>query len=210
MPTKKPSLSEKLERIKATAQKLPQAAATINSATDELGKSIAQLDSILKKYSLGVPSWVSFSEEQDHNAGWFYLEQVGYAKVGGKWGIAIRTVEYGDHLPQSDGDQWLFNDSPRLLRVHAVDKIPELLEAIIDEAGKMSREIKERTAEVVAYTQGIRESLERKDTGLADTLREQFLGTTHGGSGPSVPERPAPVTVGKLMQRVPLKAKEGK
>ena len=193
MAEKNPSLSEKLDRIKSAAQKLPQAAATINSATDALGKAVAELDSVLKKYGLGVPTWVSFHTQVDHDAGHLYEEYVGYAKVNGKWGIAVATYTFNENCPPRE-DEWLFNDAPRKLRVDAVGKIPDLLEAIVKEARDMSLKIDEKTAEVSAYASGIREVLDKRE--------EVSIGTLMKGGK---------VNVGTLMQGIAEpKSKDGK
>src|SRR4051794_10593863 len=81
-----PSLSE---RVQSSYQKLTEAAATLNAASDELGTSIASLDAILKKLNLGLPAWVTITGDEDHNSGYYWKREVGYAKIAGKWGIAI-------------------------------------------------------------------------------------------------------------------------
>jgi hypothetical protein len=83
-------------------------------------------------------------------------EDIGYAKVGGKWGVAIRTIN--GHSEDPDGEnveQWLFNDAPRLLRVSSIEKIPELLEALLKRAAEMTAKIIEKTKEVDAIVEAI-------------------------------------------------------
>jgi hypothetical protein len=160
MATERESLSQKIERIQKSVQQLPAAAVSLNSATDQLGKSISELDAVLKKFSLGVPTWVPFTETNPH---WFpdiYQEEVGYAKVGGKWGVAIRTVEAHDPRESPDIEQWLFADAPRLFRVQAVEKIPDLIEALLTNAANMTETIINKAAEVDALTAGIKSAIE--------------------------------------------------
>jgi hypothetical protein len=152
MPENREALSQKVDRVKKLIEKFPAAASTLNDATDQLSKSVGKLDAVLKRFSLGVPTWVSFNRQSDADAELYYEEQVGYAKIGGKWGVAIKTVEYNSARRDSDREQWLFNDAPRLLRVNAVEKVPELLEAILGSAADMSKRITEKAEEVDVLT----------------------------------------------------------
>jgi hypothetical protein len=154
-------LFDKVDRVKKSIQQFPEAASKLNAATDQLGKSVGQLDAVLKKFSLGVPTWVSFKLESDENLDYYYKEELGYAKIGGKWGVAIRTVEYNPGRRDNDIEQWLFNEAPRLLRVQAIEKIPELLQAMLEAAGVMSKQIAEKAEELDVLTAGISEVIDR-------------------------------------------------
>jgi hypothetical protein len=147
MASKVSSLPQKVERVQKAVQQLPSVAASLNAASDELGGSISKLDALLKKFNRGVPTWVSFEDLKGDEG--FRHEDIGDTKVNGRWGIAIRTVE-GDysHPDRDDLEQWLFNDAPRLLRVNAVEKIPELLEALLESATEMTRAIIDKAGDV--------------------------------------------------------------
>jgi hypothetical protein len=131
-------------KVSASFQQLKAAATQLNAISDKLGKSISALDAALQRFNLGVETWVRIStySEDDGN---YYFREIGYAKVGPKWGIALRTrqghAEYpeGEHL-----EQWLFNDAPRALRVDAVDKLPELLEGLVKTASTTTEKIKDK------------------------------------------------------------------
>ncbi len=152
-------LSQRIERIQNAVRQFPTASASLNTATDQLSQSIGQVDAILKKFSLGVPTWVSFYEAVNHEAEYFYSEDIGYAKIGGKWGVAIRTTEWERDPGDKTVEEWLFNDSPRLLRVRAVEKIPELLEALLERADEMTEKIKKKTAQVDAFAAAINSAI---------------------------------------------------
>ena len=117
------------------------------------------------------------SEVDDH----FTEQQIGYAKVGGKWGIAIKNIS-GDHSSpdEAEVDQWLFSDAPRLLRVNSIGHIPELLEAIIEAAAKMTATISEKTDEVGVYASEIQTVLDKP----LEEIFEEGLGITRSTSGP--------------------------
>lgn len=149
------SLPQKLERVQKAVQQLPTIAATLNAATDELGQSVGKLDALLKKFNLGVPTWVHFVSDRFEDA--FYNESLGYAKVNGKWGIAISTSKGDFSNPAYDREEeWLFNEAPRLLRINAVEKIPELLEALLENAADAAGKITEKAGEVDALTDAMK------------------------------------------------------
>jgi cell division septum initiation protein DivIVA len=177
MTSQSKSLSQKLERVQNSIQQLPTAAASLNAATDQLGKSVGELDGVLRKFSLGIPTWVPFSSSPNSLFPRYYHEDIGYAKIGGKWGVAIRTVD-GDEVSDAGDDieQWLFSDSPRLLRVRAIEKIPELLEALLKNAAEMTEKITAKAEEVAALTAAINSAIDprqKRDTvgGILDELR---------------------------------------
>jgi hypothetical protein len=153
MTAKGSSLPEKVERVQRAVQQLPTVAAALNAATDALGNSVSKLDALLKKFSLGVPTWVSFSSHRGDEG--YYKEDIGYSKLNGRWGIAIRTVSGDFANPDDDIEQWPFNDAPRLLRVNAVEKIPELLDALIEKSEEMTKAIAVKAGEVDALTKAM-------------------------------------------------------
>jgi hypothetical protein len=142
------ALSKKLDRVKKSIEQFPAAASSLNDATDQLGRSIGHLDAVLKKFSLGIPTWVPFGGSPGTRPS-YYHEDLGYAKIAGKWGIAVRTVE-GDTRAEEDDrvELWLFPEAPRYLRVQAVEKIPDLLEAMLASAAELSKRMIEKAEEV--------------------------------------------------------------
>lgn len=153
------TLSQRVEKAQRAIEQFPAAAASLNNATDQLGKAIAELDAVLKRFSLGVPTWIAFSSWEHYNN--YSSDEIGYSKIGGKWGIAIRTIEGNHQDPEGDEiEQWIFNDAPRLLRVEAVSKIPELLEELLKKAAQMTNRIVEKAAEVDALAAGINAVIE--------------------------------------------------
>jgi prefoldin subunit 5 len=157
MASEKDSLSQKIERVKSSIQKFPAAAETLNTATDQLGKPIVDLDSVLKKFGIGVPTWVHFTQSDARYLPDYYYEDIGYAKINGKWGIAIRVLDgnFNDGPDEQTKTEWHFADAPRFLRLRAVDKIPELLESMLEQAAEMSRKMTEKAAEITALTDAV-------------------------------------------------------
>lgn len=163
------SSDSKIEKIQQHFQDLASVASSLNAASDELREVVAILDEALKNLNVGLTAWVKFRDHSDNDPNSYDEDQIGYCKVNGTWGIALRHIwgrpDWGDH--ESEGP-WLFRDAPREMRLHGVDKIPEVIEALNKEASETTKKIEAKTLEV------------RK---LAGAI-EQIAGTTKTGAKP--------------------------
>jgi X-X-X-Leu-X-X-Gly heptad repeat protein len=144
------------DRISASLFKqLADSAARLNSGSDELAKAIRPIDVALKKLNLGVAAWYPYigSEEPDSD-GDYYCRRIGYAKVSGKWGLALSTVSGNAPHDVHNYEEWLFNDAPRRMRLEALDHIPDLLEQLVKEANKVAEDLQNKavTARKLAET----------------------------------------------------------
>jgi hypothetical protein len=149
-----------LAKVQSSFQQLTEAATDLNSASDSLGRSISELDLALKKLNLGIRVWVTAqSDEEDAS---YRRKELGYAKVDGRWGIALRTVSgnYNDPDERDYIEEWLFNDAPRNLRIGAIGKIPELLAALSNEASETTKLIKGKLAEAEEVATAIKQATE--------------------------------------------------
>jgi hypothetical protein len=138
---------QKIAKIQTHFRALSTAAASLNTASDELTNVVGVLDEALRKLNIGLTVWVTFSKWVDElRCG---EDQIGYCKVNGKWGIALCRI-WGDDAMAEDAVEglWLFNDAPRELRLAGVDKIPEVVEALGKEAFNTTKRIQEKTQEV--------------------------------------------------------------
>jgi hypothetical protein len=134
-----------LARVSTAFKQLTISAAKLNGVSNELSKPIMEIEAALKRLNLGIPTWVVFVDWHDPNTGAFWDREVGYAKVSGKWGIAIRANEGNYNDPESTvSEEWLFNDAARGFRVAAVDKLPELLERLIVSAEETAEKLSEK------------------------------------------------------------------
>lgn len=132
-------------RVSASYQQLSAAATELNTLSDELGKFVQALDAALKKLNLGIASWIRLDGRED-GSGNYTKRDLGYAKVGSKWGIALRTISGNHNTPEeSSVEEWLFNDAPRALRIEAVEKLPDLFDHLGKEAEIAARQIKGKT-----------------------------------------------------------------
>jgi|ERR1019366_6647187 hypothetical protein len=137
-------------RVEASYRELAQVAADLNAVSDELGKSVSDLDAVLKTLNLGVTVWTAIRSHSGAEYGqtWYSSEEIGYAKIGGRWGVALRTVKGDEQDPDDESvEAWLFNDAPRSMRLLGIEKIPELLEKLSKEAIETTTRIKGKLAE---------------------------------------------------------------
>lgn len=144
MPSKDESITV---RVSAAYKQLSAAASELNAVSDELGKFVSALDGAIKKLNLGISTWIRLDSRED-GLGNYAKRDLGYAKVSGRWGIALRTMTGNHNTPDiSDVEEWLFNDAPRALRIESVEKLPDLFEGLIKEAEAATAKIKAKTSQ---------------------------------------------------------------
>ena len=152
-----PSKDSLTERVNASSKQLSAASVQLNAVSDELGKLIAELEAAIKKLNLGVEAWTRVSGTSS-DGGAYTREDLGYAKVDGKWGIALRSVSGHEAFDDSENcEETPFNEAPRHLRIAAIDKIPNLIDKLSAAAEATTKEISgklDRVREVVTAVSG--------------------------------------------------------
>ena len=144
------------KQIRESYAQLSAASSELNAASDALGKQVAALDQALKRLNLGVSTWVSIQGHDDHDTGQYWSEDLGYTRVGRKWGIALRTTSGNYNYPDGDDlELWLFNDAPRRLRIAGIDRLPDLLQKLIVEANTSTKHIKDKTRKAQEFAEAI-------------------------------------------------------
>ena len=154
MPGKSDSLNA---RISNSYKQLSEAASELNSVSDELGKFVTALDTALRRLNLGIATWLRMESRED-GSGNYTKRDLGYAKIGNKWGIALRTMT-GNHndVEDSSVEEWLFNDAPRALRIESVEKLPDLFESLVKEADAAAKKIRTKTERAQALASALTE-----------------------------------------------------
>ncbi|MCY4659086.1 MAG: hypothetical protein OXF93_04630 [Acidobacteria bacterium] len=145
------------ERVSKAFGTLASSAAELNTVSDELAVPIRAIDAVLQKLNLGVSEWVPFWTQRSDEHEYVQQRSLGYGKISGDWGLAIRTYAgfYADDQPSVE--EWLFNDAPRSYRLEAVEKIPDLLDALSETARKTTQDLKAK----VALTQQVSTTINR-------------------------------------------------
>ncbi len=144
------SSDSKITKIQTHFKALSEASPSLNAASDELTKSVALLDDSLKKLNIGLAVWVTFLDHDvDERGDRYDVDQIGYCKVNGTWGIALRHI-WGQEASDWHNEEgpWLFNDASREMRLYSVDKIPEVIEALARDALNTTKKIQEKAKEV--------------------------------------------------------------
>jgi len=145
------SNDSKFEKVQTDFQALSVVASSLNSASDELTKVVGILDAALQKLNIGLSAWINYTNRETEQPDEIDEDQIGYCKINGKWGIGLRRVWGNVQTDFYDYEgPWLFNDSPREMRLNSVDKIPELIAALNKTASEMTKKVQEKT-------QGVRE-----------------------------------------------------
>jgi hypothetical protein len=148
--------SDKIEKIQTHFQTLSNVASSLNAASDELTSSVEILSDSLKKLNVGLTVWVVFRTRIDDVPRLYDHDEIGYCKVAGEWGIALRSVN-GNLIRDEHNTEslYLFNDAPREMRLAAVDKLPELIEALAKEAFNTTKRVQQKAQQVRELAQAI-------------------------------------------------------
>ncbi|MFZ0821861.1 MAG: hypothetical protein WAM91_17490 [Candidatus Acidiferrales bacterium] len=133
--------------IRIQFRALSAAATSLNKSSDELTQALGVLDSALKKLNLGLLVWVPFSHVAMEDPAEFDREEIGYAKVGGQWGIALRRI-WGHSAADEFNLEgpWMFGEAPREMRIRAVDHIFELIAKLVQTASETTAKIQRKTS----------------------------------------------------------------
>jgi hypothetical protein len=143
-----------VEGVPQSFRQLKVASTFLNQASDKLNDSASKFNAAIKKLGLGISSWVEFDGDRNPDNGVAWHEDVGYTKIGGKWGLAIRSVTIDSNDPP-DNEYWPFSEAPRGLRIKAAPRIPDLVDQLIQDAAKTTKEISRHTRNIDALTEAI-------------------------------------------------------
>jgi len=130
-------------KLQVSFQQLGVAASALNQSSDRFGAAVSKLDAALTALNLGVTAWFCYVNYQDPQGSQYRTEeQLGYAKIGNKRGLALQIVEFDDiNDDYAIKDSWLFNDAPRELRLRAVEHIPDLIDKLVKETTRTAERV---------------------------------------------------------------------
>lgn len=158
MSTTAPSESPAFRLVPAT-KALANQAAELNAATKHLNEVVEKIESGLQKLNLGVSSFVTVSKYDDDTP----IDALGYTKIGGRWGLVIRTYVIdgaGDCVGSEDCP---FQSAPRETRIKAIGKITGLFNQMSADAAELTTLLNKNISEaeelskligVAVYAQG--------------------------------------------------------
>jgi hypothetical protein len=145
-----------------SVNELSDLAAELNQESDSLNETvIASTNAKLAKLGLGVEAWVGnieegdpYFREDDENERWpLHTETwLGYYRFDRGWELAIKMVvrqKTGAFTGEADAEETVTGstplpllNAPRDVRVKATELIPQLLDAIRDNAQELLKSIK--------------------------------------------------------------------
>jgi len=150
----------KIENVQIQFKTLATVASSLNTASNEFAKSVVVLDELLKPFNIGLSVWVPFAFAEGIEHPDYDQDEIGYSKVNGTWGLAIRNIRGREGREEEAFEHvtgpWLFNEAAREMRIHSVEKIPDVIKALIEKASETTKRIQQKTKEVLALTEAIR------------------------------------------------------
>jgi hypothetical protein len=161
--------------VASSLEQLSKTAVSLNKASDRLNQAINQVNDALKKLNLGISSWVTFdSHEEGPFSEWY---EIGYGKVNGRWGIAIKK-NFEDLNSQQQEDkvettEWQFSEAPREMRIQAIPFLPKVIDQLNEDAAKTTKLIDDKTTAAEALAAAIE--------GILDPPRRSVATRHQGG-----------------------------
>jgi hypothetical protein len=149
------------EVVASFYSELKTVAADLNAVSDELGKSISQIDHALSMLNLGITVWTTIRGghgDPDLNDLTYWSDDIGYTKHSGRWGICLRHVKGDESEDIESVDMWLFNDAPRALRLSAVDHLVTLLMKLREEGVATTQKIKDKLGDAAQVATAVSEA----------------------------------------------------
>jgi hypothetical protein len=140
--------------------KLSETATTLNSASRKLNESVEKLNAALKQLNLGVPAWFQTWVHEDNSVS--DVEEIGYARVKGRWGIVIRKTIDFHNGPDPDENEWHFADAPRDLRIRNIEFLPQLIDKLNADTADVAAKLSERANDAEALAAVISSIAEEK------------------------------------------------
>jgi len=145
----------------ATLKHLATLSEDLNRASDALSKQITSVEEALNGLKLGVWAWVEISRYVDAESVTsggkplevMRTEQLGYGKHRGKWGL-LYSIDL-DEDPDMTTIMPL-RDAPRMEKLAAVEKIPDLIQKIESNAHEVMERANDQAGKVGAVAAALR------------------------------------------------------
>jgi hypothetical protein len=125
-------------------------ASHLNTVSNSLSATINAAEDRLRESNLGLEIWLvralaGQSVEGPAGTETSLVHRLGWAKIDGEWGLAVKTVRIergffeGDTSAPYMNEDWAgeptsLSQASRALRIAALDQLPELIERMTEEA----------------------------------------------------------------------------
>ncbi len=150
------------DKVDAGLRELASVSHSLNQASDQLSKSLADVESALGAYKLGVSAWVELHREKElsepasdgRRYEYTVVQLLGYGKYKGKWGLLVAS--YCEEMFEGEyHEEQFLRDAPRETRLAAVEKVPGLLKALTENAAKVAEEAAKKAGKVRQIAAGL-------------------------------------------------------
>ena len=133
------------QKIKTQLDELTAVARSLNEVSDELTMHVSDIEEAINKLNLGISANVVFSNVASEDGMTSDYWRLAYGKEAGEWGLIIEFGHEDLNWPENDSVKgWLFRDAPRDRRLQAIERIPELMAALLKSAQKYTSDVSQK------------------------------------------------------------------
>ncbi|MBA3578976.1 MAG: hypothetical protein H0W42_03225 [Gemmatimonadaceae bacterium] len=129
----------------------------LNKASDALSEQITHVEAALNELKLGIDAWVTvvtYVTQSDNGLPLHETEYLGYGKHKGKWSLLYQTEV--DEFPEESGYKVPLRDAPRVDRIRAVDKLPDLVQALEKRTKELSEQATAKATQVANFAAALK------------------------------------------------------
>lgn len=139
------------QELRTSLKQLRDLAPKVNKAADDAARIIREVEELLKELNIGIPAEVVVSSVPK-NAEVTEYTNLAYKRIDGKFRIGVAIYQLTALPDNAQGWQvvsetpWL--ESPRDIKLASFDKLPDLIDVMVEEAGKAIEAV-ERTRPLI-------------------------------------------------------------
>ncbi len=148
----------------AALAKLTSLSQALANASDQLSQHIIEMESALEDLNFGLWAWVkddplqidevSGVDKDGKHTTIHLIQQLGYGKHNGKWAFLVASGS--EESWDTDAKISLLRNAPRDIKLRAMDRIPQLLDSLIEEVTRMMEETQQKAQEAKGIATGLR------------------------------------------------------
>lgn len=149
-------------KLQNSLKELAASADNLNTLSDQLTKQVTEVESALNKMGIGLTASVKTETWSDERGEQYDIWRLCYEKHQSKWGLTIEHLWGLEGFDDSqESETWPFKDAPREHRLNSVEKIPDLIDALVAKSKDFASDISASTN----YAQGLA-AMFTKQTGV--------------------------------------------
>ena len=152
--------------VQSAMAKLTSLSQVLSNASDQLSKSIAEIESALNQLNWGVSAWVHDDplkvEEVSANGGdgkartLHTLLELGYANHDSRWGFVLASGT--EETWPEDVEITFLREAPLDVKMLGMERIPKLLDLVAEGLDKITQEAAQKAAEAKEIASALRKA----------------------------------------------------